>query len=141
VIRHSMPLLYRRSQITHRPEPTLTEMQIDRSIRPHPFPELSSLFGRQLVGIRPLPMRPQGFEPVVSIVVRPLAHTALAAGHHVQNLAQAYPATVQPYRLQPLEFVDVSRPSFRLAKALDFPLTELKASFGHSMILHHVSSF
>jgi hypothetical protein len=36
--------------------------------------------------------------------------------------------------LQSLEFVDVSGLVFRLAKALDFTLPELKLSFSHSMV-------
>jgi hypothetical protein len=103
--------------------------------------DLGTLLRRQFVGVAALPMRLQPLQPIARVLLCPLAHAAFPARHQVQNGPHGHARPIQTHRLQSLQFMDLARLLLCLSDPMDFLIGELKLSFCHAMILHHLSSF
>jgi len=141
VIAHAIPPLNGDAQIADRPKLPLTDMQIQRAILPQALSQLGSLLLAELVGIPTAPVRPERAQSILLIALHPLPHAALPAGNQVHDFPHADPAPVQTHRLQPLQFVNVSRLLLRLPEFSHFCRIQFKLSLCHPFILHPLMSF
>src|SRR3990172_12110393 len=146
LIAYAIPLFYREMQIADRPKhpliyPHFRGQDLVRTIAMQPVFDSRPLLTGQPIGILARPTRFQPGYALFKILLDPSSHRAFTSSHHCLNSANSRSCPVQTDCLQPPQFQRAARLLFGALQFYHLFFAELKLSFRHSTILHHVNSF